>query len=123
MCAEDHVRAFGQRLRQLRRQAKLTQAKLAERSDISCVYVNKLERGLAAPSMHVLHRLAQSLGTDVADLLSPDGEGAAPANGGARISPYLSLYLSRGSGRTRQLVFNSTDDSIPVPTCPEDKLK
>lgn len=73
---------LGERLRALRHKARLTQAKLAERADISCVYVNKLERGLAVPSLQVLHRLAKSLNTDVASLLTAEPHAppaAAPA--------------------------------------------
>lgn len=120
MSADDHTRAFGLRLRLLRRQEKLTQAKLAERAEISCVYVNKLERGLAAPSIHVLHRLAESLNTDVGNLLS-SGAGQAPAlAGGAPLSPYLALYQDGVAAGTRRLVFETLDAFIPLPTSPED---
>ncbi len=121
MSADDHTRAFGVRLRLLRRQAKLTQAMLAERADISCVYVNKLERGLSAPSIHVLHRLAASLNADVSSLLS-SAAGEAPAlDRGVPLSPYLALYQAGVAAGTRRLVFETLDASIPLPSFPEDK--
>jgi transcriptional regulator with XRE-family HTH domain len=120
MSADDHTRAFGLRLRMLRRQAQLTQAKLAESADISCVYVNKLERGLAVPSIHVLLRLAESLNADVGDLLRLEGEAPAAPDNGAQLSPYLALYQAGVAVCTRRLVFE-TDTSVPLPAPPEEK--
>jgi len=119
MCADDPIRSFGKRLRLLRRRAQLTQAKLAENADISCVYVNKLERGLAAPSIHVLHRLAQCLGTDVASLLTPDGADPSAQVDGAQPSPYLALYLAGHTERLRQLIFGAMETPIPLHTVPK----
>jgi len=113
MDEKEKYSAFGARLRALRHEARLTQAKLAENADISCVYVNKLERGLAVPSLHVLGRLARSLNTDAASLLSPAGE-QQPAQGGApQTSPYMVLYLSGAKRKMRHLVFQTTDTPIP----------
>ena len=121
MCAESGRHSLGARLRLLRRQAKLTQAQLAEHANISCVYVNKLERGLAMPSIQVLQRLAQSLNTDAASLLAVEETvPSAPANGGA--SPYLALYLSGVAPKMRRLVFETMDQPIP-PTSPLGKAK
>lgn len=82
MAGNDDYGTLGERLRALRHKARLTQAKLAEHADISCVYVNKLERGLAVPSLQVLNRLAKSLNTNAASLLAAepfDAPSAAPA--------------------------------------------
>lgn len=116
MHPEAEYKTFGSRLRELRVQARLTQARLAENADISCVYVNKLERGLAMPSLHVLNRLAQSLNTDAASLLAPPRERSAdhldPSPAGAT-SPYMALYLGGTKSRLRHLVFQSTETPIP----------
>ncbi|MDR3641779.1 MAG: helix-turn-helix transcriptional regulator [Humidesulfovibrio sp.] len=103
---------LGARLRRLRHQAKLTQAELAESASISCVYVNKLERGLATPSIPVLQRLAQSLGTDAASLLTPEEQGPSLSINGARPSPYLALYLAGVASKTRRLVFETMDTPL-----------
>lgn len=88
MAGNDDYGTLGERLRALRHRARLTQAKLAEHADISCVYVNKLERGLAVPSLQVLNRLAKSLNTSAASLLAAEpfvasSTAAAPDKSGA----------------------------------------
>jgi transcriptional regulator with XRE-family HTH domain len=123
MLKEDHARALGNRLRQLRREASLTQVALAEKADISTVYVNKIERGLATPSVHVLHRLAQCLNTEVSSLLSTAGELEAPQGDGSSTSPYLSLFLPETKTRARNLVFDTTDEPIPVPSSTDDNAE
>jgi len=120
MCVDVAYKLFGERLRALRRRARLTQAKLAENADISCVYVNKLERGVAVPSLHVLNRLARSLNTDAASLLSAVEE-PSPAAGAT--SPYMALYLSGTKRTTRHLVFQTTDTPIPPLVPAADKTK
>jgi transcriptional regulator with XRE-family HTH domain len=99
------MQSLGARLRRLRRQAKLTQAELAESADISCVYVNKLERGMATPSLPVLQRLARSLRTDAADLLAPEETPRQPSDNSLPPSPYLALYLAGVTPTIRRLVF------------------
>lgn len=122
MDGEDGYRGLGERLRTLRRKARLTQAKLAEYADISCVYVNKLERGIAVPSLQVLDRLARSLNTDAATLLA--GAAGPEAAAVPEPSPYLALYLSRGMRGVRQLVFDTTDTPVPpLPSLPAKKRK
>jgi len=123
MLKEDHARALGNRLRQLRRQAGLTQVALAERADISTVYVNKIERGLATPSVRVLHKLAQCLNTEASSLLSDVGALEAPQGDGASTSPYMALFLPETKTRARNLVFDTTDDPIPVPSTTDDKAE
>lgn len=115
--------AFGVRLRSLRRKLQLTQAKLAESADISCVYVNKLERGLAVPSLHVLNRLARSLNTDVPSLLSPAATDPPATGAGAQSSPYMVLYLSGAKRKLRQLVFETTETPLPPLPASSDKAK
>ncbi len=128
MAENDEYGTLGERLRALRHKARLTQAKLAEHADISCVYVNKLERGLAVPSLQVLNRLAKSLNTDAASLLAAEpsdvGTQPGPAQSSGKKnqpprqrvfepSPYLALYLSGTKRSTRNLVFQTTETPLP----------
>ena len=75
------ARAFGRRLRHLRRLAGLTQAGLAEAAGVSLEHCNKLERGAAAPSLAVIESLCRGLGVEPAALFLFDEdngpEGAA----------------------------------------------
>lgn len=56
-------RRVGFRVRALRRQRRLTQAGLAELIDRSVDGISAIERGIAAPGMETLARLAQALET------------------------------------------------------------
>lgn len=59
---------FGRRLRELRKQAGLSQEELAERAQISVDFVSLIERGINAPSFETLARLSNSLGVPPRDL-------------------------------------------------------
>lgn len=70
------VRLFAARLRELRHSRGLTQAELARQAHVTVTYIGRLEAGGAAPGIDLVERLAQALGTTLADLLpttaSPD---------------------------------------------------
>jgi transcriptional regulator with XRE-family HTH domain len=57
----DPLRAFGQRLRELRESAGVSQEKLAEMADLHRNYVGSLERGQSNVSLLAMVRLAKSL--------------------------------------------------------------
>jgi transcriptional regulator with XRE-family HTH domain len=63
------VARFGQRLRELRLARGLSQAELARQAEVTTNYVSRLEGGGAAPGIDLAARLAQALGTPLADLL------------------------------------------------------
>jgi transcriptional regulator with XRE-family HTH domain len=115
MDSKEQMRIFGQRLRALRHAAKLTQAQLAEKTDISCVYVNKLERGLAVPSIHVLCRLAKSLQAEVSSLFTEKDAVANSQEQSQGPSPYMALFLAANGARTRRLVFETDEEPIALP--------
>ena len=52
---------FGTSLRQCRRARRLTQAQLAEATDLSLEMIGRLERGLTAPSFDTIAALAKAL--------------------------------------------------------------
>ena len=67
-------RAFdGVKLRELRGDASLTLAKLAEMAGISAADLSRYERGLVVPSFDVACRLADALGIGVAELRGARG--------------------------------------------------
>ena len=59
---------FGLRVKELRKQAGITQEKLAEMVEVSCDYIGLIERGLRSPSFQIIERLAKSLGVRVEEL-------------------------------------------------------
>lgn len=56
-------RAIGVRVARRRKQLHLTQAKVAERCDISDQYLSNIERAVSIPSVEVIMRLALALDT------------------------------------------------------------
>jgi transcriptional regulator with XRE-family HTH domain len=67
--AEDLQVLLGRRVRELRTQAGITQAVLAERIGVSPEFLSRMEWGSESPSFHTLHNLAESLGVTPKDLL------------------------------------------------------
>lgn len=63
-------REMGRRLQERRRKRKLTQEEVAERADITVVYLSKIENGRAKPTLELLDSLCDALGLDLAQLMS-----------------------------------------------------
>ena len=66
----DLLKQVGQRVRELRTLAGLTQADLAERASLSPEFVSRVERGLKSPSLPTLDRVAGAMGVSVGELLT-----------------------------------------------------
>jgi transcriptional regulator with XRE-family HTH domain len=62
--------AFGRRVRELRRQKRLSQEQLAARADLHWTYVSGVERGLRNPGLNTLVRLANALDVSLPELLA-----------------------------------------------------
>jgi transcriptional regulator with XRE-family HTH domain len=60
---------FGTSLRETRKRRALSQERLAELTGLSTNYIGEMERGLKAPGLPVIVRLARALDVGVNDLL------------------------------------------------------
>jgi transcriptional regulator with XRE-family HTH domain len=74
--------ALGEAIRQLRKQAGLSQEQLAERASTDLTQIGGLERGTRNPSYTTLVRVAEALKTRVGEIATladqfADGEAAA----------------------------------------------
>ncbi len=69
----DIKKKFGVRLFQLRSEAGMTQAELAEKANLSIDSISRIERGDRAPSFESLERIAAALGTNPVQLLNFEG--------------------------------------------------
>jgi transcriptional regulator with XRE-family HTH domain len=78
-------RAFGQRIRELRLLAGLTQDDLAERCGLFRTYMSRIETGQANPTLTMIHALASSLGVEVPVLFGVPGS-PRPVSNAARHS-------------------------------------
>ena len=64
-----HQKVIGEAIRKHRKQANLSQEKLAEKADLHPVYFGQVERGEQAASVHALVRIAKALGVRLKDLV------------------------------------------------------
>ena len=64
----DLPKRLGNRIRELRNRAGITQSQLAERVDISPEFMSRLERGLKAPSLDTAEKIATALGISLSEL-------------------------------------------------------
>jgi len=68
--AVKHLRRFlGQRLRALRKQRRLSQERLGERSGLSGKFIGEVERGEKSISLDSLYRVAVALKVPLRDLV------------------------------------------------------
>lgn len=58
---------FGQRIKEIRKAARLTQEKFAEKAGLSPEYISRIERGIAQPSFKTLETMADVLNIYVKD--------------------------------------------------------
>ncbi len=63
-------RIIGRRIKFYRNKLGLTQAQLAEKLDVSAKYVSSIERGESNVSLNKLDKIAKTLNTDLASLIS-----------------------------------------------------
>ncbi len=62
---------FGERVNLDRLAAGLTRIELAERTGLSASYVARIERGCANVTLDAMVRMAEALGCEVSDMLTP----------------------------------------------------
>src|SRR6476469_7143894 len=86
----DDPLALGERLKEAREQAGLSQRQLAF-PGCSAVYISRIERGERVPSLQLLRELAARLGVD-ADYLAT---GAAPRSGDPLLEAAVALHLDQ----------------------------
>lgn len=66
----DSSRAIGAAVRRLRTSAGLSQEVLADRARVHRTFVSQIERGLRNPTLDVIGRLAEGLGTSASALVA-----------------------------------------------------
>jgi transcriptional regulator with XRE-family HTH domain len=80
---------FGVRLFQLRTEVGMTQATLAERTNLSVDSISRIERGERAPSLESIEKISNALKVRMSELFNFDGEVIAALSE----SPFESLEL------------------------------
>ncbi len=64
-----HRALLGDTVRTKRKQARFSQEKLAEKSNLSTVFISRIERGVESPSVDNLVKIAHALGSRVRELV------------------------------------------------------
>ena len=67
MSRPSHRKKLGETVRQHRKAAEFTQEKLAEKADLSTVFISDVERGVENISVDALARIAKALGVGLRD--------------------------------------------------------
>lgn len=62
--------AVGKTIRELRKQKRISQEKLADAIDSHQVYISEIERGLKMPSLTILDDMAKSFGITLTEMVS-----------------------------------------------------
>jgi transcriptional regulator with XRE-family HTH domain len=62
-------KAVGQVIRELREGAQISQEALGDRAGIHRTYVSQLERGVKSPTLAILQRIADALGTKASEIV------------------------------------------------------
>lgn len=83
--------SLGTRIKALRKASKMTQQALAEKADVSRIYIQALEGNRRTPSMKLLGVIAECLDVQPSDLVS-----SAPNQAGGRFQ--LDEFLRGNSG-------------------------
>ena len=98
---------IGSRIKEARAKRGLTQEQLAERTDITIVYLSELERGVKLPSLTVFVNIAEALHVSTDSLLRDDLE-----TGKEYIYDDLTKKLERLSPKQRIAVADIVDAYI-----------
>ena len=69
MPRQQALKILGETIRKHRNALRISQEKLAEKSNLHPVYIGKVERGEQWISLHALLRIAKALGIRVRDLV------------------------------------------------------
>ncbi|NVJ91096.1 MAG: helix-turn-helix transcriptional regulator [Methylocystaceae bacterium] len=75
---DDIQKAFGKRVRKLRKEKGLTQEQLAQSIDRSVDTISNIERGFSATKLSTAGVLAEQLGVELYDLFSADHKTPQP---------------------------------------------
>ena len=68
--SQKHRRLLGETLRALRLKANYSQERLAERAELSSIFISRVERGKESPSLDSLVKIAKALKIRVRELVA-----------------------------------------------------
>ena len=88
---------IGEKLRHMRKKARKTLKEVAGSAGCSESMLSKIELGHATPSLDLLSKLAETVGTSIAELFDGDGKQAGLCLQGRRAADH-GAWLAQGAG-------------------------
>jgi len=105
MAGEEIKTMLGLNIKNLRSHRQFTQAELAERADISIIYLSNIERGVKYPKPAILLQLAEGLEVEVYELFKPNDIPSAAPNNNKKLINRLSQEMTKKVVQTMDGVF------------------
>jgi transcriptional regulator with XRE-family HTH domain len=102
MDGEELKAALGQNIKNLRSHRQYSQAELAEKADISIIYLSNIERGKKYPKPAVLSQIAEGLDVEIYELFKSDHIPKVVSN-------YNKKYITRISKDITQKVIQAME--------------
>lgn len=110
--AAPREQALGMRLRQIRRARNITLRQVADAAEVSESFVSQVERGVAAPSMASLTRIADALGIALSALFVGAEPPGAVVRAGERkrmahpVGSHDDYLLTPANAKTMQIIYS-----------------
>ena len=95
MDGEDIKAALGQNIRNLRSHRQYSQAELAEKADISIIYLSNIERGKKYPKPAILGQIAEGLDVEIYELFKSNHIPRVAANDNKKFINRLSKDITQ----------------------------
>jgi transcriptional regulator with XRE-family HTH domain len=70
---ESNEKRLGQRIREIRKERRMSQTELAQKAGVALMTISRLERGEHDPHMRTLSRITRSLGVPLIELIRSAG--------------------------------------------------
>ncbi len=100
----DIIQRLGKRVRFFRKRKGFTQAKLAEEANLSPFFIGQMERGVSAPSIMSLQRIADALGVTLAKLFEESEEFSQPVDEKSQAIEHLIATLQNWESKDIKLL-------------------
>jgi len=106
MGGEEIKTLLGSNIRNLRAQRRYSQAELAEKADISIIYLSNIERGVKYPKPAILSQIAEALETEIYELFKSDNKLINTPKNNNKLINQLSKKLNQKVIKAMDDVFN-----------------
>lgn len=106
----DHLKLFATRVRRLRKAAKLSVDRAAERAGISASFWGEVELQKKVPSLQIVVAMAKGLSVPVSVLLQVDHDEEDPV-----IRRQLDKVLKKASGEKLRLIYRLAKNVVEEP--------